>query len=271
MPCPQSSPLSRTLVRLLLAMATVVAAPAAATAQMDCKLPGAEENQTAPLCYTEPRISITPGSVQVGQPNVPVTIEASDYYLDGGKPESFRVYLNDQDVTAQWPVTSTPSGSGTGRMFTLRTSGNVALSQAAPTSRLRVRLCDTATACPEPEVTYTLTLPGVSVGPDNTSAGAQQTGSVGFQVTNTGTASATYDLQARCTDMRTGAAYPCTSSPAFITLAPGQQGWSTLSYSGVTGPAGTMVAVAMEATQRGAPGVRDAGWVHLVRDRKSVV
>jgi RHS repeat-associated protein len=261
----RGSDLSRAIVPLLIALAAVVAGPGAAGAQMDCKPPGAEENQSAPLCYTEPQVSIIPGSVQVSQPSVPVSIEASDYSLDGGNPSSFRVYLDGADVTAQWPVTTTQSGSGTGKKFTLRASGSVALSQVAPRRTLRVRLCDTATQCPAPEAEYTLALPGVQVNGDNQSGIAGESGSVAFEVTNTGTVPATFDVAPGCTGVRTGQSWPCSADQASVTLAAGERRLVWVAYAGFAVPAGTTMSVTLKAVQRGAPGVRDAGWVHMVR------
>ena len=265
-------PFSRHLGRLLTAVLLVFVLPFAAQAQCRTLADGAVfcDDGGGPGdgrgVDGEPLIAITTPSLRTSQPVMPsITIAASD---DRGLIAStFRVFVNGVDATSGFTVTTTTDEGGVARSH-LRASGSVRLSEAGPVT-VTARVCDNATSqqCTDAEpATYVLALPGVTVGPDNVSTGAPASWSVAFQVSNTGTETATYDLVARCTDVRTGQAHACTAEQSSVTLSRGGQVSVRVGYAGTPHPTGTTVVAKLEATQRDASGVQDAGWVHVVRE-----
>jgi RHS repeat-associated protein len=248
---------------LAFALAGLLAAvPGAARGQQDCLPPGSEQNQSAPICNIEPRVGITPLSTVVGQPMVPVSLAAEDEYSDN-LFSSFRILLDDTVVTAQWPVTQTPMGTGTGVGLRFRSSGHVRLSPERPVRSLGVGLNDVQFQSVETS-TYTLRLPGVEVGQDGgaVTVAPAATRTTTFTVRNTGTAAATFTVAAECRAAATGQRVePCSVTPANPSVAAGQSTTVTATYP--ASQTGSTVNVLVRAQQAGTAGVQDAGWTDV--------
>jgi RHS repeat-associated protein len=257
-----SLPALRLASRACALAAALVLAPAARAQDMECWLPGGEPIESRPICEIEPRVDVTPPSVAVAQPGVPVRIEASDHY-SGNNFASFRIELDGQNVTSQWNVVQADTGgTGTGRARKFSARGTVPLSAALAERTLFVELCDTV-FCTAQTRTFTLLRPGVEVGEDGTAQVVPPAGTrtTLFTVRNTGLSSATFALTAECRDTQGQRVTPCSVAPTSQPLGAGASATVSATYP-ATQQGGT-VTVMVRARQADAPGVEDAGWTDV--------
>ena len=248
----------RPLAGLFAVVLALAALPAGARAQ-DCKMPGEEEHQSAPVCPFAPRLTLSPATLAVSQASVPVAITAVDEVIDGDT-SSFRVMVDSVDVTSTWLRSRVVSGMWTAKVWTTSAAGVVALSRTVPRRRVDVRQCDLTNLCEERAAIYTLALPGVAVTPDGdaTTMTAAPTRNRTFVVLNTGTQPATFQLKAECRDGISGAVLTGCSAPASVTVAAGVSANVAVTFPA---PAGASFTISLHATQANAPGVQDAGWM----------
>ncbi|HEU0301239.1 MAG TPA: RHS repeat-associated core domain-containing protein [Longimicrobium sp.] len=249
------------MVAAMLGMSAALAAPATARAQ-DCLPPGSEQYQTMPVCPVAPRVTLSPGSLDVGQPAVQVTVTAEDELIDGNHG-SFSILVDGVNVTQSWGYTSQDFGWGTGRARRYTSRGTVALSQTTPVHSVQVQMCD-ATECSNHSATYRLALPGVAVTPDGPHyvGAASAIRMAWFTVTNQGTVPATYTLTPECRFAFSGApSGTCSVSAASVTLAP--EAWELVMVTFAATAADSVVSVRLTARQTNQAGVQDAGWIDV--------
>jgi RHS repeat-associated protein len=210
----------------------------------------------------EPFVGISPASLKTSQPTVPVTISMADDRLL--VDSTFHVYVDGVDVKSTFSYARTSSSTGVIRSRATAT-GMVRLSTTGATT-VSARICDNApvrqcVSNADP-VSYTLTLPGVSVSPDaGTAAATAGTGRTqAFTVTNTGTEPATFSFTVDCRDAETGGAVGGCTAPGALTLAAGASQAVQATFSAT---AGQSLTVGLSARQQNAAGVQDAGWVDV--------
>lgn len=263
-PCPALLPRPRTwrLATLLAALPLALIPAGRAHAQCQLRPDGTYwcEEGSSPGGDNLPSVAVSPPALRTTQPaGLPVTVSGVD---DLGVVDStFRVYVNGVDVTSTFSYAKTGYASGPVRVrFTA--TGTVRLSETGPTE-VQARICDTAHQCVQAEdpARYVLVLPGVSVTPDGEGAiAAAGPAAHTFQVRNTGTEPAAFQLAAACRDLQTGLAVSCTAPPSTAEVAPGAAAAVQVSW---TAAAGQEVAVSLSARQADAAGVQDAGWVDV--------
>ncbi|HEX2206102.1 MAG TPA: hypothetical protein VHG93_00350, partial [Longimicrobium sp.] len=256
------------LLRAALACALLtISVPAAAHAQCqtlpdgtywcdDGSGPGTDVDNT-------PYIAVSPADLKTTQPNLTVTVTGSD---DRGiQPGSLHIYAGNQEVTSQFSYTETVSSSGPVRVrFTA--TGNVRLLETGPTT-VYATVCDNASVpqCTSSNtVTYTLSLPGVSVSPHGSVIldVAAASYSRNFTVTNRGTSAATFSLTAECRYASTrNPITPCAPSMSSVSLGP--QASQAVAVSFPFTAVDSVLNVRLVARQSGESGVQDVGWIDI--------
>jgi hypothetical protein len=252
------------LALLVLAM-TALAGHSQAAAQC---IPLAERTEAC-TDADPPSVHVQPESGSYANPPLPITVNWSDE----SPTEVVWTKWNGMEVGAFFEVSQSHfhlMGSNT-LMEVGRSTGTVQITPGMPNT-FEIRICDKAAGtnpggrCTTVSRTYALAPePGVEVTPKGTSvsvpASAGTSATRTFTVKNTGGAAATFQIATQCRDASTGLDLAVCSATSSVTLGAGASQGVVLTYSRPS--AGMVVLLQLRATQTGAAGVTDAGWVDV--------
>jgi RHS repeat-associated protein len=261
-------PSARWLPCILALLSACLAVPSTLQAQCTRNPDGTFNCPTGeePGIDAPPVINIQPGSADVAQPAVAVTISMRDDWelIQSTFQVTLTTPAGTQDVTSQFSFGKTPDERNQVYRMRATATGAVALSPVGA-AQLTARICDATdelrctTSAP---AVFRMSLPGVEVTPDaqffaTVSSPAAKTHA--FAIANRGTENATFALAVECRDEDGDAVSGCGVQSS-VAVAAGASASVNVTY-----PASQLrvISVVVSARHTQEKGVEDAGWAEI--------